>query len=679
MSTFPSFHSTPPGGGRRRAGGGRYAAAALVGGVSLSLVLSLPGIATAAPGDLDTSFSGDGKALIDVAAVEYNEDVLVQPDGKIVTLGSGFDFDGPNDFILVRHNSNGTLDTTFGGGDGMVATDFGGSTDDVARALTLASNGKIVAVGNSTVEGGPVQVAVARYNSDGSLDTSFSGDGKLVTGLGGTTNAFANTVIMGTDDRIVVGGVYGGDAMVAAITPAGVPEAGWGDDGSGKTVFAYPGGGSAVNALTPAGGEAYVAAGSSPTGFGLMRFFQEAGGTDTSFGDNGKVATPFGNEIRGVALADGLKIVAGGSSGSGVGSEFAVARYNQDGTLDTTFGGGDGTVTTGFGGNGAAGNDMELQGDQKIVVAGGANGDFAVARYNPDGSLDTTFSGDGRVTTDIETFFDEGLAVDLQPDGKIVVSGSDGDNQAVVRYLVSGTPPPPPSVDLSVTKTGPTTVSLGDQATYTIRVTNNSPTTGATGVSISDTLTGGSGTLLSATPSQGGPCTVNPTTMTCRLNTLAPGGSATVTVVAEPRATGTLTDWVAAAAVEQDPNPANNNANAATTVNNARGCTIVGTSATETLRGTSASDVICALSGNDTVYGNDGSDVVYGGAGNDWVSGGAGNDRLIGQTGGDRLNGDGGNDTLDSRDGIGGNDIADGGSGFDTCTTDTGDYRYSCP
>ncbi|HEY9369462.1 calcium-binding protein, partial [Streptomyces sp.] len=564
-----------PGGVRGRTRRGRLGAAAFV--AAMSLVLGLPGVAAAAPGDLDPSFSNDGKVTVDVANAEGNSDVLVQADGKIVTLGSGSDFEQPYDFILVRHNADGSRDTTFGGGDGVVFTDFGTGSQDDARALVQDSDGKLVVVGGSTATPSDLpQVALARYNTDGSLDTAFSGDGKLVTGLGETAASIANTVIFGTDGRIIIGGALGGNAMVAAFTPAGVPESPWGDDGSGKTVFTYAGGNSAIYDLTPAGGEAYLAAGSSPSGFGLMRFFQEFGGTDVSFGDNGKVATPFGNEIVSVEQVVG-GFVAAGSSGSGTGSRFAVARYDGDGNLDPAFGGGDGTVTTAFGANSAIAHDMALQEDGKIVVVGGAALDFALARYNADGSLDTAFNGDGLVTTDISTFFDEAYAVALQSDGKIVVSGQDGDNQAVLRYLIDAGPPPPPTVDVSVTKTGPATVSLGDTATYTIRVTNNSTTNTATAVSISDTLTGGSGTILSATPSQGGPCTVNPTTMNCRFGDIAPGASATVTVVAEPRATGTLTDWVATAAVEDDPVPANNNANAATTVNNARGCTIVGT------------------------------------------------------------------------------------------------------
>ncbi|WP_406863504.1 calcium-binding protein [Streptomyces sp. HUAS MG47] len=648
--------------------------------MALSLVLGLPGVATAAPGDLDPDFGGDGKVTVDIANAEGNSDVLVQADGKIVTLASGSDFEQPYDFVLVRHNADGSRDTTFGGGDGVVFTDLGAGTHDDARALMQDGSGRIVAVGSATtLDAGPQQVALARYNADGSLDTTFSDDGKLVTGLGETGASVANTVIGGTDGRIIIGGALGGNAMVAAFTSAGVPEAPWGDDNSGKTVFTYPGGNSAVHDLTPAGGETYLAAGSSPSGFGLMRFYQEFGGTDLSFGDNGRVATPFGNEIVSVEQVVG-GFVAAGSSGSGTNSRFAVARYNDDGTLDPAFGGGDGTVTTAFGANSAIAHDMAVQEDGKIVVVGGAALDFALARYTTDGSLDTGFSGDGLVTTDISTFFDEAYGVALQSDGKIVVSGQDGDNQAIARYQVSGTPPPPVTVDLSVAKTGSATVSLGDQATYTITVTNTSATTTATGVVVSDSITGGSGTMIAATPSQGGACTLTATTATCPLGTIPPNASASFTLRVEPRATGTLWDGAAIAAVDQDDtDPTDDSKVYATTVNNARGCTIVGTSGAETVNGTFGNDVICALSGHDTINAGGGSDTVYAGPGNDLVNGGSGNDRLIGQSGNDRLNGDSGNDNLDTRDSVTFNDAAYGGLGFDTCSTDTGDIRNSCP
>ncbi|MFD0508614.1 hypothetical protein ACFQ0G_49030 [Streptomyces chiangmaiensis] len=405
-----------------------------------------------------------------------------------------------------------------------------------------------------------------------------------------------------------------------------------------------------------------------------MARYNSNGSLDTSFDGDGRVTTAFDGEdaARGVAVQPDGKIVAAGYAAF----DFALARYNTDGSLDGGFGGGDGKVTSDSGQFERA-YDMALQPDGRIVAVGGVAGDFGLARYNSDGSPDVTFGVGGRVTTDIETFFDEAHGVVLQPDGKIVVAGNGSDNHAVARYQ-DGTGTPPPADVVAVTKTGPATVSIGDQASYTLRVRNPSASTAATGVTLSDTLTGAGGTLLSATPSQG-TCTTTATGANCTLGTLVPGAFATVTVVAEPRATGTLSDTATIGATQPDPVPANNTATATTTVNNARGCTIVGTSGADTLAGGFSNDVICGLGGNDTIRPGFGNDTVYGGSGNDDIDGSYGNDTLNGGPGSDVLTGSYGNDNLNTVDGSSGNDTVNGGAGFDTCTTDAGDTRISCP
>ncbi|MFF9914289.1 calcium-binding protein [Streptomyces sp. NPDC013457] len=650
-------------------------AAALVTGLALSLVLSLPGVAAAAPGDLDPSFDGDGRVVTDVSGYESGGGVVIQPDGKIVSVGTA-SFDATSsDFVVLRHNADGSLDTTFDG-DGIVTTDFQDSGNDEGRALALQPDGKIVAVGGTANFSGNGAWTAARYNPDGSLDTTFGEGGKVVTEIDPSAIETALAVVVQSDGKIVAGGGSFDRWALVRYNADGTPDTTFDGDG---IIATDPG---AVSSLALQSDNKIIAAGHrNAPGFTLHRYNTD-GSLDTAFDGDGRLTSGFGAGVSDVVLQPDGRIVAAGNAG-GVGNAFAVARFSTTGALDPTFDG-DGTVTTSFGPESLFVQGVALQSDGRIVAAGQYAGDFALVRYNTGGSLDTDFGGDGRVTTDFGTAQDNAASVAVQGDGRIVAAGSVGSagdaasDRALARYLGGGGSEPPPTVDVSVTKTGPATISLGDAATYTIRVTNHSTTTTA-GVSISDTLTGGSGTILSATPSQGGPCTVSPTTMNCSLGNIAPGASATVTVVAEPRATGTLTDWVAVGSVQQDPNQANNNANFSTTVNNARGCTIVGTSATETINGTSAGDVICALSGNDTVYGHGGNDTIYGGAGNDYISGGTGTDRLFGQGGNDWLAGEGGNDNLNSQDGVGANDAVDGGAGIDTCTTDANDYRYNCP
>ncbi len=168
------------------------------------------------------------------------------------------------------------------------------------------------------------------------------------------------------------------------------------------------------------------------------------GDLDLSFGGGGKVTTAigtggdFGYSV--IQQADG-KLVVAGSSWNGSNADVALVRYNADGPLDTGFDG-DGKVTTAIGGSDDVGYSVIQQADGKLVVAGtsynGSNVDFALVRYNADGSLDTGFDGDGIVTTAIGGSYDAGNSVIQQADGKLVVAGhsSNGNNYdvALVRY-----------------------------------------------------------------------------------------------------------------------------------------------------------------------------------------------------------------------------------------------------
>lgn len=655
---------------RRRSG--RIGAVTAAG---LALVLSLPGVATAAPGDLDPTFSGDGKVVTDVTGWETVSGTVVQPDGKIVTIGDGYFDETSGDFVLVRYNADGSLDTTFDG-DGIVTTDFDINNEE-ARALALQSDGKIIAVGGSTSISGNGAWATVRYNTDGSLDTSFGDGGRVVTEIDVDAIETAMAVAVQPNGAIVIGGESIGNWTLARLTPTGGLDTSFDGDGKLQTDF---GGGccQGVSDLALQSDGRIVAAGYSTNGFTLARY-NTNGSLDTGFDGDGKVTTGFGTGARGVALQSDGKIVTAGTAGN----SFALARFTAGGAPDPTFDG-DGRVTTSFGPGNAGAADVALQSDGRIVAAGSYDGEFALTRYNTSGSLDPGFSGDGRLTTDFGGVSEQATSVALQADGKILAGGVAGEvnslsaNRAVARYLGGGgIEPPPTTVDLSVTKAGTTTVSIGDQATYSVTVTNTSTTTTATGVTLTDTLTG-PGSLLSATPGQGS-CTMTSTSANCALGSLAPGAQATVTVVAEPGATGTLSDKATAGAAQTDPVPANNTATATSTVNNARGCTIIGTSGADTLTGGYSNDVICALSGNDTVRAGYGNDTVHAGPGNDNVDGGFGDDTLNGGPGNDTLTGYYGNDRLNAVDGVSGNDTANGGLGTDTCTTDTGDARLSCP
>ncbi|MFF5971457.1 calcium-binding protein [Streptomyces sp. NPDC012769] len=679
---------------RRRGRAGRAGAPAVLGtalGTALGLAFALvvPGTAVAAPGDLDPTFGADGRVITSITNYAEGHDIARQPDGRLVVAGVS-----EAGFTLARYQTDGSLDRTFHG-NGIVASDFGGG-GHTANAVTLQSDGKIVVAGTTEViaeeGGGCCFFSVARYNADGSLDTAF-GDGGLVRVQEFGGSADGADVAVQSDGRIVaVGKGGGGGFALVRLNGDGSLDPTLGGDGAVVAGFtpASPqdAGGIARRMALQSDGKivsvGYV--GNTAFDIGLVRYNTD-GSLDTTFSGDGMVTADFGGTEFGndVAVQPDGKIVAAGSGGLG----FALLRYNADGSADAGFGTG-GRTSVSFPGDGGSANALALQPDGKIVLAGRADdpnsseaNDFGVVRFHANGTVDTGFGGDGFVVTGFNDF-DEARGVLVQPDGKIVAAGyGSGFAFALARYLGGdGTPTPPPPApyaDLSVVKSGTTTVSIGDRATYTVTVTNAAGSTAtATGVTLSDTLSGAGATLISATSTQG-TCSTTTTSATCALGSLAPGASTTVTVTAEPRATGTLTDRATVSATQTDPVSGNNTATATTTVNNARGCTIIGTSAAETLNGGSGNDVICGLGGNDTVRANYGADTVHGNFGNDNLDGGFGDDTMIGGPGNDTLTGYYGNDRLTTTDGVPGNDTANGGPGTDTCTTDAGDTRISCP
>lgn len=346
-------------------------------------------------GTLDNAFGINGKVLLAIGnGDECGQSIVIQSDGKILVAGSSNN--GANDdFALVRYKSNGTLDSTFGTG-GIVITAFGSAADN-GYSVVIQIDGKIVVVG-STKNGTPTHFALVRYNSDGTLDNTFGTSGKVITPVGIYYFDSAYSVAIQSDGKIVV-------------------------SGTSDNIFA------------------------------LVRFNSD-GSLDNTFGTGGKVTTnvgPGGIQIGySVAIQIDGKIVASGFKNNGNGnSSIFVVRYNNIGILDNTFGTG-GIVITTFGADDLA-FSVALQSDGKIVVAGygnnggGINYDIALLRYNNDGSLDNTFGTGGKVTTAIGSSYDKAYSVALQSDGKIVVAGASmigsSVDFAITRYNAISVPP----------------------------------------------------------------------------------------------------------------------------------------------------------------------------------------------------------------------------------------------
>ncbi|MFN0278168.1 MAG: Calx-beta domain-containing protein [Pyrinomonadaceae bacterium] len=396
-----------------------------------------PAMTCPTPGTLDTSFNGTGVVTMGFGAFAGASSVAIQPDGKIIAFGSSSG-GSSSIFSAARYNSNGLLDTSFND-SGIIQTSIGVGGSG-ASSVALQSDGKIVAAGASVASAqsfSTPDIAVVRYNNNGSLDASFNGSGIVTTRIGG--GDVAHSVAIQPDGKIIVAG--GHNTQSSPLTFALVR---YNSNGSLDTSFNGTG-----KVLTP-NGAAYsvaiqsdgkiIAAGDVGVNFAVARY--NADGTlDPSFNGTGVVVTAVSQGSdggRSVAIqSDGKIVVAGYADDLNQGqTDFVVVRYNSNGTLDTSFNG-TGIVRTAVNSgsqNFTYSRSLSIQSDGKIVVVGSAlinsNYTFAVVRYNRDGTLDTSFNGTGKVTTPSGG----GYSVALQPNGKIVAAGSSNSNFAIARY-----------------------------------------------------------------------------------------------------------------------------------------------------------------------------------------------------------------------------------------------------
>jgi uncharacterized delta-60 repeat protein len=423
--------------------GGQIAALALT-------ALLSAGAAAQLPGDLDPGFGVGGKLLVDFnGSTDIAEDIAVQPDGKLVVVGLTYvDNDFSNeDFAVLRLMPDGTPDPSFGV-NGRVTTDFP-NLAAVASSVVVQPDGKIVVAGGAfplfTFLG---DFELVRYNPDGTLDTSFGVGGIVTTSFPGQ-GSYAFDVALQPDGRIVAAGTdfvnfssqqsSNTDFALARYLPDGTLDTSFGSDGKVTTDFQL-GNDDAFSVLIQPDGK-LVAVGSA---IDIVKFYDFAaarylpdGTPDDTFGAGGKTQVDFGtfgtdvdhDQALGAALQPDGKIVAAGFTiyDLGVSSDFALLRWNADGTLDTGFDG-DGMQQIDFGSFAQEAWDVAIQPNGKIVTAGFADtessdSDFLLARCNPDGSLDTTFSDDGKVRTSFGVLNGGAHAAALQPDGRIVAAG----------------------------------------------------------------------------------------------------------------------------------------------------------------------------------------------------------------------------------------------------------------
>ena len=375
-------------------------------------------------GALDTTFGTGGTVRQNIQNGGGNA-VAVQADGKIILAG-----EGNSQFVLVRFNANGTLDNSFGT-NGMVRTQIftADNLGSTARDLIIQPDGKIIAIGNAErgaffPPGTPVfnEVTVVRYNANGSLDTSFDGDGIATTlvngesrfGLDGELQADGKIVI--ADDKFAVIRFNANGSLDSTFGTGGIVQTTFGTaTARAQDLKIQPDG-----KIVAIGGQGLVA---------IVRY-NTNGSLDTTFDDDGKLTSSIAGYDTGYGLTlqpDGKMVaVAIAQTSSGAPQTLGLARFLPNGAFDTTFGNGGKVVAPA---NFGVGLDVALQADGKIITVGIGSfvfspptSDFGIARFLPNGSPDVSFDGDGFATVNILDE-DTARAITIQPNGKIVVGG----------------------------------------------------------------------------------------------------------------------------------------------------------------------------------------------------------------------------------------------------------------
>lgn len=371
-----------------------------VNGTSGTLAATKPLTATVRgkAGDVDTSFGGGVQTTPVGLTDDYARGAAVQGDGKVIVAGYGVPGgDTGTDFLIVRYLRDGGLDTTFGTAGKVITAFNNGNRSDEAQAVAVQADGKILVAGSSDQGATGYDFALSRYNTDGSLDATFGAGGRVVTSFGNGADKL-HAMLIQPDGKILLAG-----------------ESGQGANG---------------------------------TDFAIARYNTD-GSLDAGFGTGGKVLTPIGaNGTRESIYALALQTLNGTARIVAVGGEgdFIAARYLANGQLDGDFGV-DGIVQHVFGSVTGAARGVVVTADNKLVVAGHREHDFAAVRLTANGALDAGFGTAGKAVVAVNAAnWDEATALVQQEDGKLLLGGwaytggSSSGNTALVRLMADGTP-----------------------------------------------------------------------------------------------------------------------------------------------------------------------------------------------------------------------------------------------
>ena len=403
----------------------------------LSLETNIALVRYDADGVLDTTFGDNGQVTTDTGSIsDVATSIAIQADGKIVVAGT----DG-SDILVVRYDSDGSLDAGFGVA-GIVTVEISAGID-IANAVQIQpDDGKIVIGGVSDQGSAQEDFVLVRLNTDGSLDASFQGDGTVTTDLGaGTDDGITDIVIRADDEEIIAVGTSDTSLAVVAYDSTGDLDATFSDDGILTTDLGTE---ATANAVTLQTDDEILISGSVESSDGtetdsIVVRIDPDGTLDTSFGTDGVVTADLSatsdDEFTAIAVtADGEILAAGDvvTVDAATDSDFVVVEYDSSGNLDASFGD-EGIDVVDFSGTADVVTDMAVEDDGTIVLVGGTNVDLnehiAVAVLSPDGDLDVNFDTDGIEETHLGVHLDETASrVAIQSDDKIVVVGTATDS-----------------------------------------------------------------------------------------------------------------------------------------------------------------------------------------------------------------------------------------------------------
>ena len=399
-------------------------------------------VAQAQSGLLDTSFGTDGIVLTyNTGLDDAGKATVVQTDGKILVAGYYFADNSHYVGIVVRYNTDGSLDSTFANAGKFVFSEYSN-----LEAIAVQSDGKIL-VGGSINTSGSGAFFAARFNNDGSLDNSFGDSGIAIIYSLPQASSGARSIIILDDGKILLGGNIGQDSVVVKLNTDGSLDTSFAGTGISTILFDDGYSYDEEIALQSDGKivKGYIAHNIVTESTHIMAARLNADGTiDHSFGIDGKkiLDIEFIEGFAGLAIQSDGKTILGAFKVFDYDSyEFVAERLNPDGSIDNSYGT-NGIATARVLEDGASfATQILIQEDNKLIIAGYITTgiydyNMAMIRFDTEGNLDTTFGTDGKVSTYLNGRNSWAYGIALQPDNKIILTGGTENTPHTVYSIV---------------------------------------------------------------------------------------------------------------------------------------------------------------------------------------------------------------------------------------------------